>query len=233
MVLIQSQEGGCPGHQCGSSVGAAGPGYEPQPAHLPGPGRGTHPGEANVPSSKFQYCLLETPIFFVINQQMWCCLCCFMWTNLSISGINQLILSSAGGGWLPHCSGHHGWGGGGEQCHWEPEAALRGATPQWGGMALQQQGATSRWQHFPATGGVLQVCNNLKKKPEEEEGKPRHVPTPVNKHPIICFPFILCLSRLVGRWEQGAGERERPVSHRGMRWKQLNFFFSGELPLSF
>lgn len=48
MVLIQSQEGGTPGHQCGSSVGAAGLGYEPQPAHLPGPRCGAYPGEGNI-----------------------------------------------------------------------------------------------------------------------------------------------------------------------------------------
>lgn len=43
-VFIQSQEGCAPRHQCGSSAGAAGPGPEPQPAHLPGPGCRPYPG---------------------------------------------------------------------------------------------------------------------------------------------------------------------------------------------
>lgn len=52
IVLIQSQEGGAPGHQCGSSAGAAGPGHEPQSAHLPGPGCRAYPGKRKVFSLK-------------------------------------------------------------------------------------------------------------------------------------------------------------------------------------
>lgn len=42
---IQSQEGGGPGHQCGSSTGVTGLGHEPQLAHLLGPGCRAYPGE--------------------------------------------------------------------------------------------------------------------------------------------------------------------------------------------
>lgn len=52
VMLIQGQESGGPGNQRGSSTGAAGPGHEPQPAHLPGPRRRAHPGERNRPFSK-------------------------------------------------------------------------------------------------------------------------------------------------------------------------------------
>ncbi len=45
VVLIQSQEGGGSRDQRGSSTGAAGPGHEPQPAHLPGPGCRANPGK--------------------------------------------------------------------------------------------------------------------------------------------------------------------------------------------
>lgn len=54
-MLIQSQKGCSAGHQCGSSVGVAGSGNEPQPAHLPGPGCGAYPGEGDMMSSKLTY----------------------------------------------------------------------------------------------------------------------------------------------------------------------------------
>lgn len=47
MGLIQSQEGGGSGHQCGSSTGASGPGHEPQLAHLLGPRCRAYPGKGN------------------------------------------------------------------------------------------------------------------------------------------------------------------------------------------
>lgn len=53
MLLIQSQESGGPGHQCGSPTGAAGSGHEPQPAHLPGTGCRAYPGERNRPILMF------------------------------------------------------------------------------------------------------------------------------------------------------------------------------------
>uniref|UniRef100_A0A668RQH5 UBA domain-containing protein n=1 Tax=Oreochromis aureus TaxID=47969 RepID=A0A668RQH5_OREAU len=43
------QEGGGPGHQCGSSAGIAGPGHEPQSAHISCPRCGTYPGGVWVP----------------------------------------------------------------------------------------------------------------------------------------------------------------------------------------
>lgn len=49
MLLIQSQESGGPGHQRGSSTGAAGSGHEPQPTYLPGTGCRAYPGEGNRP----------------------------------------------------------------------------------------------------------------------------------------------------------------------------------------
>lgn len=54
-VHIQSQEGGGPGHQRGSSTGAAGPGHEPQPAHLSGPGCRPYPGEGSMPFLKLDF----------------------------------------------------------------------------------------------------------------------------------------------------------------------------------
>lgn len=39
--------------------------------------------------------------------------------------LNQPLLCLSGGSWVPHCPGHHGRGGDGEQRHWESEAALR------------------------------------------------------------------------------------------------------------
>lgn len=45
MLLIQGQEGGGPGHQCGSSAGTASPGHEPQSAHISCPRCGTYPGK--------------------------------------------------------------------------------------------------------------------------------------------------------------------------------------------
>lgn len=67
MVLMQSQEGGGPGHQCGSSTGAAGPGHEPQLAHLPGPGCRPYPGEGNrhFLSCFVCKCLLEAPVVII------------------------------------------------------------------------------------------------------------------------------------------------------------------------
>ncbi|XP_039979176.1 UBA_like_SF and PTH2 domain-containing protein isoform X2 [Xiphias gladius] len=136
-----SQEGGSPGHQRGSSTGAAGPGHEPQPAHLPGPRCRAYPG----------------------------------------------------GGWVPHCSCHHGGGGDGEQCHWESEDALRGSNPQWRGRALQCQSATSRGQKFPATGRALACkCVTTFKKDLNNKGK-QDVPSPENKHyqPFVSLSFFV------------------------------------------
>lgn len=67
MVLIQSQEGCGPGHQRGSSTGAAGLGHEPQSAHLPGPRCRAYPGEGNIPFSKLSFmsiCLNAPAILF-------------------------------------------------------------------------------------------------------------------------------------------------------------------------
>lgn len=47
-MCVQSQEGGAPRHQCRSSPGAAGPGYEPQFAHLSGPGCRAYPGGKRI-----------------------------------------------------------------------------------------------------------------------------------------------------------------------------------------
>lgn len=71
MVLIQSQEGGGPGHQRGSSTGAAGPGHEPQPAHLPGPGCRSHPGEGNILFTSHHFISTDT-----FGQRMLFCQCC-------------------------------------------------------------------------------------------------------------------------------------------------------------
>lgn len=64
MVLIQSQEGGGPGHQCGSSTGATGPGHEPQLARLLGPGCRAYPGEGNKHFFKWfsGNCCLKAPV---------------------------------------------------------------------------------------------------------------------------------------------------------------------------
>lgn len=79
---------------------------------------------------------------------------------------------------------------------------LWGAQPHCEGIALQCHSASSRGQRFLVAGRVL-ACKLVttfkkKKKRPKEQGKTRHVPTPENTPSAICFPFILCLSRLVG-----------------------------------
>lgn len=44
--FLQSEEGGAPGHKLSSFAGVAGPGHEPKPANIPGPGCRCDPGEA-------------------------------------------------------------------------------------------------------------------------------------------------------------------------------------------
>lgn len=44
--FLQSEEGGAPGCKHSSFAGAAGPGHEPKPADIPGPGCRCDPGEA-------------------------------------------------------------------------------------------------------------------------------------------------------------------------------------------
>lgn len=45
--ILQSEKGGAPGYKCSSFAGASGPGYEPKPANIPGPGCRRDPGEAS------------------------------------------------------------------------------------------------------------------------------------------------------------------------------------------
>ncbi len=207
MVLIQSQEGGGPGNQRGSSTGAAGPGHEPQPAHLPGPGCRAHPGEGKVMfyvhffwrhQSSFPKCRIISSNIF--GEKIY-----LIWSALRISALNQPLLSLAGGVRVPHCPGHHGWRGDGEQCHWKSEAALRGSNPQWGrhGSAVPQ--CEQQRAAFPSSRESLgmQECNNLYKRPKDQGKRPNTRKPTLS---AICFPFILCLSRLVGRREQEGRE---------------------------
>ena len=140
MVLTQSQEGGTPGHQRGSSTGAAGPGHEPQPAHLPGPRCRAHSGEGNMP-----FPVLWTELLILSSLPS-----ALVWICVKIK--NQSLLFLAGGGRVPHCSGHHGRGGDGEQCHWEPEDTLRGSNPQWGRIVSAVPQCSQQGAEFPSNG---------------------------------------------------------------------------------
>lgn len=44
-VVLQGEKGGASGHKRSSLAGAAGPGHEPEPANIPGPGCRRDPGE--------------------------------------------------------------------------------------------------------------------------------------------------------------------------------------------
>lgn len=96
------------------------------------------------------------------NGSMKCYTVPSVWRCYRRGAVNQPIVSLAGGGWVAHCPGHNGWGGDGEQCYWESEAALRGSTynERGGGMPLQCLCASSRGQPFPGAGRVL-ACKRV------------------------------------------------------------------------
>lgn len=48
MGILQSEKGGAAGHKRSSLAGAAGPGHEPEPADIPGPGCRRDPGERHT-----------------------------------------------------------------------------------------------------------------------------------------------------------------------------------------
>lgn len=92
-MCVQRQKGGAPGHQCCSSAGAAGPGYEPQFAHLSGPGCRAYPGEFFA-----KMCML-------IGIVKHCC----VWHKISdCLNTSAMFCGLAGRVRFPYCSGHHG-----------------------------------------------------------------------------------------------------------------------------